>query len=117
MRTNLAVWLMCFGACEHQHRNSGPRGADYAELLKTCQMDQFRNGFSADTVAISLRNPKFMEIATVAAPKWSKTGSGCPMSVIVYSLLKILLAKRKNDPNCKKCYYSPIFSKIVQKSL
>ena len=29
---------MCFGACEHQHRDSGPRGADYAELLKTCQI-------------------------------------------------------------------------------
>ena len=29
--------IMCFGACEHQHGTSDQRGADYAELLKTCQ--------------------------------------------------------------------------------
>ena len=34
---NIFAPRMCFGACEHQHRDSGPRGADYAEALETCR--------------------------------------------------------------------------------
>ena len=91
---------MCFGACEHQHRDSGPRGADYAELLKTCQIrfssvpERVQYRFSCYLVSEPENFGNCNRSCAEVVQNRVRLSDVC-LSDPVYSLLKILLAKRK----------------------